>query len=349
MEMIILPRLIYIAKKKRLFDVPDYRKLHACTIPRLGGASFMPVILLITCFLLFVRNEFGISDDLLSKSALNVWLLLVCGMHLIYLVGIKDDIVGVNYRVKFLIQLIAAVCVVCSGVYINNFYGLFGLYEISDVVGIPLTVLVIMFVTNSINLIDGADGLASGLSSIAFFVYGVLFCMFNMWTYASIAFTVLGTLTVFFYYNFLHPTRKIFMGDTGSLTLGYLLAFMMIHLISSAQAIEIMPSGFPLLVLAALFIPPLDAFRVMVLRMAKKRAPFSPDRSHVHHMLIDLGLSRKRAVFVLISGGVLFFASNALLLLYINCNIVLALDIVAWVGITALLYKLIDRKGRANA
>lgn len=343
-EMMILPRIIYIAKKKRLFDLPDQRKKHGCPIPRLGGISFMPVILLVTFLLLFVRNKLGLWSDLFLETIFPEWALLICGMHIIYLLGAKDDLVGVSFKIKFLIQFIASLCIVGSGVYISNLFGLFGIYEIPPTVGIPLSILLIMFTTNSINLIDGADGLASGLSAIAFLTYGILFCMFSMWTYASIAFITLGILTTFFYYNFLHPTRKIFMGDTGSLTLGYLLAFMMIRLTNSPQAVEVVPSGFILLVVAALFIPPLDAFRVMLLRMLSGNPPFSPDRNHIHHKLLDLGLSRRRTVLTIIISGFLLFLLNMFLLLTLDCNIVLCLDILLWVGVSIVLYQLSEKK-----
>ena len=337
-EMMMLPRIIYIAKKKRLFDLPDKRKLHDSPIPRLGGVSFLPVILLVVFFMLFVRNKLNLWSDLFLDTIFLEWALLICGMFVIYLLGVKDDLVGVGFKKKFLIQFVAALCIVGSGVYLNSLHGLLGVYEIPPLVGIPLSILIIMFTTNSINLIDGADGLASGLSAIAFMVYGALFCMFGMWTYASIAFIALGILVPFFYYNFIHPRRKIFMGDTGSLTLGYLLAFMMIRLANSPQVLEIMPSGFFLLTLAALFVPPFDALRVMLIRMVTGKAPFSPDRSHIHHKLIDMGLSRRKAVFTIIIVGVLLFSLNYFLLLHINCNWVLLLDVSIWVIITVILY-----------
>lgn len=345
LEMMLLPRIIYIAKKKRLFDLPNKRKRHDMPIPRLGGISFTPVILLVGLFTLFVRFKFQIwTEEMLLYRVLEI-ILLVCGLLIIYLLGAKDDLVGVNFKKKFLIQFFASFCIVGSGVYINNLYGLLGIYEIPDTLGIILSIGLIMFTTNAINLIDGADGLASGISAVALIIYGILFSIYDMWTYTCMAFITIGMLIPFFYYNFFHPTRKIFMGDTGSLTLGFLLSFMILRLAKYPPAVEVVPSGLILLVLSALFIPLFDAFKVMVVRISMGKGPFSPDRNHIHHKLIDLGLSRKKAVFLIVMASLFLVVMNwGLLHLKINANIVLLVDISIGVIINVLIYRAIRIK-----
>jgi len=344
-EMMILPRVIYIAKKKRLFDIPDKRKIHVSPIPRLGGVTFTPIILLVGLFSVFIRFKFQIWSEEMLLYRVPELILLVCGLLMIYLLGAKDDLVGVGFKKKFLIQFIASFCIVGSGVYINNFYGLFGIYEIPESVGIILSIGLIMFTTNAINLIDGADGLASGISAVALIIYGIMFSAYGMWTYTCIAFIVIGILVPFFYYNFFHPTRKIFMGDTGSLTLGYLLSFMILRLANHPPAVEVVPSGLLLLILSALFIPLFDALKVMVVRIAMGRGPFSPDRNHIHHKLIDLGFSKKRAVFAIVITS-MFLAIMTWLLLSsgINCNIVLLIDVAIGVGVNIIIYRTIRLK-----
>ncbi|SHF52895.1 MraY family glycosyltransferase [Dysgonomonas macrotermitis] len=343
-EMMVLPRIIFIAKKKRLFDLPDKRKKHSEPIPRLGGISFTPVILLVSLFCLFIRFTFQIWDEELFFFRIPETILLVCGLLIIYLLGAKDDLVGVSFKKKFVIQFIASLCIVCSGVYINNLYGLLGFYEIPNWIGFLLSIGLIMFTTNAINLIDGADGLASGISAIALLVYGIMFSMYGMWTYAGIAFITLGMLAPFFYYNFSHPTRKIFMGDTGSLTLGFLLAFMILRIAKHPTAYEIVPNGLLLLVLAALFIPLFDAFKVMVVRIAMGKGPFSPDRNHIHHKLIDLGFSKKVAVFLIVAASAFMVVANWILLWYLDCNVVLLLDLGCGVLVNVFIYRRIRRK-----
>lgn len=338
-EMMLLPRVIYIAKKKRLFDLPDKRKKHSCPIPRLGGITFTPVILLVGLFSLFLRFRFQIWDEELFFYRIPEILLLVCGLLVIYLLGAKDDLVGVSFKKKFTIQFLASLCIVGSGVYIDNLYGLFGIHQIPDIIGVLLSIGLIMFTTNAINLIDGADGLASGIALVALVMYGILFGLYGMWTYAGIAFIMIGLLIPFFYYNFFHPTRKIFMGDTGSLTLGYMLAFMVLRLVKYPPSVEIVPSGLLLLVLVALFIPLFDALKVMCVRISMGRGPFSPDRNHIHHKLIDLGLSKKKTVFVVVLTGVLLIIANWILLNYLNCNIVLLCDFGLGLFINMFIYR----------
>ncbi len=338
-EMMLLPRVIYIAKKKRLFDLPDKRKKHSCPIPRLGGITFTPVILLVALFSLFLRFRFQIWDEELFFYRIPEILLLVCGLLVIYLLGAKDDLVGVGFKKKFVIQFFASLCIVGSGVYIDNLYGLLGIHEIPAVIGVLLSIGLIMFTTNAINLIDGADGLASGISLVALMMYGILFGLYGMWTYAGIAFIMIGLLMPFFYYNFFHPTRKIFMGDTGSLTLGYMLAFMMLRLVKYPPSVEVVPSGLLLLVLIALFIPLFDAVKVMFVRISMGKGPFSPDRNHIHHKLIDLGLSKKRTVFAVVVTGIALIVSNWILLHYFNCNIVLIFDLGMGLLINMFIYR----------
>lgn len=343
-EMMILPRIIYIAKKKKLFDLPDSRKKHSEPIPRLGGISFTPVILLVGLFSLFVRFSLQIWDEELFFYRIPETILLVCGLLVIYLLGAKDDLVGVSFQKKFAIQFIASLCIVCSGVYLNNLYGLLGIHEIPAWIGMPLSVGLIMFTTNAINLIDGADGLASGISAVALIVYGILFSIYGMWTYAGIAFITIGMLIPFFYYNFFHPTRKIFMGDTGSLTLGYLLSFMILRLAKYPPAQEVVSEGLLLLILSALAIPLFDAFKVMIVRIAMGKGPFSPDRNHIHHKLIDLGFSRRKAVFIILWSGVFLTITTWIMLKYLNCNVVLIAILGLGVVANVLIYRVIRRR-----
>lgn len=353
MEAILLPRIINIAKEKKLYDIPDARKKHDVPIPRLGGLSFMPVIVFTTFISLFVRYKLQLWDEGLIDSVFPEFILIICGMFLIYLLGIKDDLVGVGFKKKFLIQFIASSFIIAGNVYIQNLHGLFGIYEISPSIGIPISIILIVFTTNAINLIDGADGLASGLSAIAFIVYGLLFFVSQMWTYATMAFAIVGLLIPFFYYNFFHPTKKIFMGDTGSLTLGYISAFMMLRLFQTEIPCEmgINPCAYFVLITSALFIPLYDAARVMLVRVFAGRSPFSPDRNHIHHKLIDLGLSRRKAVSVIIFAGIVLFLLNVVFAIYLDCTIVFILDIILATSIAFLfvfLNKKIDTKRKID-
>lgn len=168
---IIIPNVLIISMRKRLFDVPDERKVHKRPVPRLGGVTFFPVILFSLCVFTALRLVLGLGpQEREAETLMSEFLFLMGGLTLLYIIGIGDDLVGVRYRRKFLVQIISAAMFPLGGLYINNFYGLFGIYLIPEAVGIPLTMLLVVFITNAINLIDGIDGLASGLSMVALLV-----------------------------------------------------------------------------------------------------------------------------------------------------------------------------------
>ena len=189
---LIIPRILLISLRKKLFDMPSERKVHKRAIPRLGGVSFFPTILLSSCGVFALRILMGYDVPALrAVYLLPECLFLVCGMTLLYLTGIADDLVGVRYRQKFVIQIICASFFPLAGLWINNFYGLFGLYALPAWIGMPFTVLLVVFVTNAINLIDGIDGLASGLSCIAL---GLLFAINSIQAIGDLSATTVGSM-----------------------------------------------------------------------------------------------------------------------------------------------------------
>ena len=165
LSRLIIPRILVVAHRKKLFDIPDERKVHSGIIPRLGGVSFVPTILFSLAFVTGLRYIVGLE---IAIDKLNFiipeFYFMVCGLMLLYLSGIKDDLVGLRYRSKFIIQTIVACFIPLSGLWINNLYGLFGIHELTPWLGIPFTIFLTVFIVNAINLIDGIDGLASGLA-----------------------------------------------------------------------------------------------------------------------------------------------------------------------------------------
>ena len=228
----VLPRISLVSFRRRLFDSVDGRKLHTAHIPRLGGIAFFPCIT-ITVSLVIIGHNQWMGSNMLDVDLTNRLLSVFCGLFLLYLTGMMDDLIGVRYRSKFLIQILCGILLVASGLCFDNLYGLFGIEAMPYYIGAPFTVFIIVYILNAINLIDGIDGLASGLSIIAFFAFGCMFIRLQWWMYAFICLATIGVLLPFFYYNVygnVHRGRKIFMGDTGSLTIGMLLAVMAIRL-----------------------------------------------------------------------------------------------------------------------
>ena len=346
---IIIPNILIISLRKRLFDVPDERKVHKRPIPRLGGVTFFPVILFSLCVFTTVRLMTGHGPAETSTTDLVCeFLFLTGGLTLLYIVGIADDLIGVRYRKKFLVQIISAAMFPLSGLYINNFYGLFGIYLIPAEVGIPLTMLLVVFITNAINLIDGIDGLASGLSMVALLVFGVLFVHFQMWSYAMLAFVTVGVIIPFFSYNVFGSAdlgRKIFMGDTGSLTLGYILSFFVIKYCMYEPDMLLTMKTSPVLVsFSVLMVPCLDVIRVVLRRARNKRALFMPDKTHIHHKFLAMGFSPRRALVTIQLMSACFCAFTITAILYMNNTLVFVIDVVVWTLLNLWFDHVINRK-----
>lgn len=346
---LIIPRILLISFRKKLFDIPDARKLHKRAIPRLGGVSFFPTILFSCCAVLTLRSLTGYSISALqAMHVLPEFLALVCGMVLLYLTGIADDLVGVRYRQKFGVQIISASLFPLSGLWINDFYGLFGCSTLSFWFGFPFTILTVVFITNAINLIDGIDGLASGLSSVALMVFGFLFIEKGLWIYSMLAFSTLGVLIPFFYYNVFgsaEHARKIFMGDTGSLTLGYILSFLAIKY---SQNTDLIPTiqGAIVIAFSTLIIPSFDVIRVVMVRIYNKRNPFEPDKNHIHHKFLAMGFNARQTMILILLISCIFSGINILLVSYMNNTLILLGDVVIWLGLNLWWSRVRDTKCR---
>lgn len=184
----IIPKIILISYRKKLFDYFDERKVHEGVVPRLGGVAFTPVITITLALVVGLLTLVMPSSFSVAFAVHSVHLALgLSALVILYMEGIADDLIGVCYKTKFLVQLICAVLVTCTGVWLNSLHGLLGVYALSPWVGIPLTVVLLVFIIDAINLIDGIDGLASGLSMIALFFLGCLFGYCGEWAYAVFA------------------------------------------------------------------------------------------------------------------------------------------------------------------
>ena len=346
----IIPRILIISLRKRLFDVPDERKVHKRPVPRLGGATFFPVILFVSCLLTAVRALMGeFPSDLYTVNMSIEVLFLFAGLTLLYLIGIGDDLIGVRYRNKFIYQIIAASFIPLAGVYINNFNGLFGIYEVAPYFGIPLTILLVVFITNAINLIDGIDGLASSICIVALFFYSAIFSIDRLWMYAMITFAAAGVLIPFFLYNVFGNAdrgRKIFMGDTGSLTLGYLMSFLVIKYCMFVGVEPPSTIGSPIVVsFSILLVPCLDVIRVVLGRIRRKQHPFHPDKTHFHHKFLAMGFSPRASLILIQTISTAFIVGTVVSSFYgVDINIIFWADVILWTIINVWFSKVIRKK-----
>ena len=284
---VITLAVIYIARRLNIVDAPDVRKVHFRAIPRIGGvAIFVPMMVLIVS-VLFLDNTIGNKFRDIQPRVIA----LLSAATFMFLVGLIDDIKGLRARVKLLCQLAAAITVCAFGLRITS-------VTVSDWFTLnlgwfswPLTIFWIVGITNAINLIDGLDGLAAGICAVACGVMVVLSIHFGQPVMAVIMLSLLGALTGFLFFN-LNPA-KIFMGDSGSLFLGFTLASASVMCAAKSQAIV----GLTLPILA-LGIPILDTLFSMLRRFLERRSMFSPDRSHFHHRLLELGFCQRHIVLI---------------------------------------------------
>ena len=348
---LIIPNILLISYKKRLFDVPDKRKVHTIPVPRLGGLSFFPVILISVG--LTVGTYFFLSAPAggVEGGALCEFLFLTVGAMLLFLVGVADDLVGVGYRYKFAVQVLAAVLMVLPGEWLNSMGGLAGLHALPAWAGVPFTVFIVVFITNAINLIDGIDGLASGLSCIALAVLGVLHASAGGHAFALLAFATLGVVIPFWFYNVFGNAQrghKLFMGDAGSLTLGYILSLLAVHL--SRTAPEAAGGDNPGMVLAfsTLVVPLFDVIRVVLCRLKARRNPFLPDKRHLHHKLLRTGMRVRAVLATILAISLYFIGLNAVLVGRVGVNWLLAADVASWIAMQLAINRAIRRHERCH-
>lgn len=329
---IIIPRILFISYKKRLFDIPDKRKIHVIPVPRLGGLSFFPVVLMSVCIITVIGYNFSENFDVSNGIELLArYLLFISGLTMLYLVGVADDLVGVGYRYKFMIQIVAALLFPISGLWANNLGGLFGIHSIPPYIGMPLTVFLTVYVINAINLIDGIDGLASGLSCIALTLFTIICFVADQNIQALLASSTLGVVLVFFYYNvFRKVGRKLFMGDAGSLTLGYILSFLLFHFWRITLDNNPFDNNLNMVAFSTLFIPILDIVRVFYNRVHDGRNPFLPDKNHIHHKLLRTGMRVRWVMVSLLLLSLFIVLTNYFLSTYINATYMLLLDLIFW-------------------
>ncbi|CAN5300880.1 MraY family glycosyltransferase [soil metagenome] len=291
-----IPIIIEIAKIKKLFDEPDERKVHTAVIPTLGGLGIFAGFIIAT--LMGVPPAQGLSLQF-----------FIAAIMVIFFLGIKDDILVISASKKFIGQLVAAgIIIKFGGLHISNMHGLFGIYEIPNFAGVILTLFTTIVITNSFNLIDGIDGLAGSLGLLTSLVFGTYFFAAGQLMYAVMGFALAGSLIAFLIYNF--SPAKIFMGDTGSLIIGLINSIFVIKFIGVASdpASLLSIASAPAIGFAILIVPLFDTLRVFSLRIIKRRSPFSPDRNHIHHFLLDLGMSHKGISLTCVSFNILFIA-----------------------------------------
>lgn len=341
--LMLIPGIQKFCIKNNLYDLPNARKIHKCSVPRLGGTCFIPSMLIAAAFSIIIYRA---SNG--QRIEISLWsCMFIVSLTLIYSVGLIDDIVGVKPRTKFLAQIAAASLLPISGLYINDLYGFAGLHEIPFIIGAPLTVLVIVFIDNALNLIDGIDGLAGSIGVIA--LMGFLFCFMreNIFTYSAMIAGFIGVLMAFLYFNIFGKAEnnsKIFMGDSGSLSLGFILGFLVIKFTKNDTAIMPYRSDSLLIAYTLLIVPCFDVIRVIITRLRQHRPLFKADKCHIHHKLLRCGLTQHQALACILSLQIGFFVLNAILHPLISLTAIVVTDIVVYTALHLFLTHTIGKK-----
>lgn len=343
---ISIPLIMNFCKQKGLYDIPDSRKVHKRAIPRLGGISFLPSMLAASLIAVAVYN----SDFTNHQIVISSWTIgFFASLLIIYGVGFIDDLVGLGAKSKFTAQMIAAVILPVLGLYINNLYGFLGIHEIPFSIGAPLTVFVIVFVCNAINLIDGIDGLSAGLSFIALSGFLVCFLREGLIAYCILIAGLMGVLAPFLYFNIwgkAEKNRKIFMGDSGSLTLGFILGFLFVKFTMDNPNVAPFRLDSMMLSFTLLIVPVFDVIRVSCIRLLHRRPIFQADKNHIHHKLMRTGLNQHQTLLAILSMAIIYIAINLVLWNFVNMSVLVVADILIWLGMHFFIDRCIRRNGQ---
>jgi len=302
-SLLAIPTILHVARARHLYDdVGHFRKQHDHGIPRLGGIAIF-VSFTITSLL------FSMTDRSLPIN----YLITAC--IILFAMGLKDDLSGVNSRTKFGVQFIVASILVLFGhIQLTSMYGVFGIHDLPYWPSAALSILTIILIVNAFNLIDGIDGLAATTGIIANACFATLFIYMHQYELAAVSLAMVGAIFGFLRYNI--TPAKIFMGDTGSLLIGLISVVMAVKFIElNKVAANVTPAIFsaPALAVAILIGPIFDTLRVFVLRISSGVSPFTADRNHIHHRMLRLGFNHLQTTLILATlnilciGLVLFF------------------------------------------
>lgn len=322
---IATPHIIKIAIEKGLMDEPGERRSHVVKTPSLGGIGIFAGML----FSIIMWTPFNYFGPLQY---------ILCAFIIIFLIGAKDDLDPLSPTKKFLGEGLAAfILVFKADVKLTSLYGIFGVYDLHPAVSIVLSIFTILLLINAFNLIDGINGLSASTGIMISIIFGAWFYQVHRLEIAIVAFSLAGATTAFLRYNV--TPAKIFMGDTGSLLIGLVCSILAIQFIELHKEMGDSPYRFeaaPSFAIAALILPLFDTLRVFTIRALKGQSPFSPDRSHIHHMMIDTGLSHMQATALLVVGNLVIIAMAFLLQSLGNLVVILIVFLLALVFTGAL-------------
>ncbi len=286
------PMIVYVSIIKNLIASPNERSSHQKSIPHLGGLG-------VSFGAFFATGVFG--SFMLDFNEMSILIAITSSLVVLFSAGLKDDIFGLSAKIKLFVEVLSAlIFIVLTDIRIDSFYGLFGINELPVVVSYIYTIFVFVIIINSYNLIDGIDGLAASIALIIFSFFLYYFISIKSFLAVVSISSMIGSILAFLRFNLSKGKRKIFMGDVGSLVIGYILAVFTTMILSTEFSSVHVIDNKPVFILALFAFPFLDTLRVFVIRGISGSSPFLADKNHLHHKLLEAGFSHLQSTIFII-------------------------------------------------
>lgn len=306
----IIPKIIKVVKYKRLLDEPNGRSSHKTVTPTLGGVAFFCTIIIS----LFFLKKWDVDT---------IGINLTTSLTILFIVGLKDDLVAISAITKTLAQILAITFLLTNGsVAVDSLNGFLSINTLNNTFSIIFSGFCLLYIINSYNLIDGIDGLASSIGITILSIYGTVFFVLQNEFYFLLCAVLVGLLMAFLVYNF-SDSNKIFMGDTGSMIIGFMIGFLSLKLSnvdpdSFQNSFGVIPENLPILISSILCIPFLDTIRVFLIRTLNKKSFFIADTNHIHHIFLKMGYTHKRITFIMVLINIFFIGIMFVLSKYLS-------------------------------
>lgn len=318
-----IPTVVKISRRKNLMDEPGSRSSHLRKIPNLGGISMF--------------YSLAVCASIFAFELFDLYKFLFASLVILLYIGVMDDIVVMRAYKKLFAQIVVtSLMVIGSDVRIRSFFGLFGIYELNYFFSVAMSIFTFIVLINAFNLIDGIDGLAGGYSILCSAMFGISYYRLGEYNYPLVVLSgvIIGSVIGFLYFNLSnYRNNKIFMGDTGSMILGFLLAFTAICFIDIFidKKLPEIPRYYlqsaPAIAMAILILPIIDTLNVFMIRICNGKSPFVADKNHIHHSLLKLGLTHRRSTTYILM-YYLFIVSVAYFFRHINVNVLLLIIVI---------------------